>query len=395
MPANKLPSVRADETYLHIYNKGALGRVIFRDSEDYDVFLSFLKEYLLKAGDLESKKKAFTVNGKVFKGTPHQPKNYFGQVELVCYILASTHFHLVLHQHKAGSVARFMRSLATRYSMYFNKKYKQAGALFDRSYKAAEVTDTTSLLHLTAHLHTTHPESTHTSYTDFIGKTRTPWLSHKDIMVITNATPHYHHFVEKYNSTDENTRFLEGITLEIPASKKLERITEVKNLSSKASQPSNIDAQSPHISRLPEYVVTTAVFLILFSISVFKVHQTEASNQILQVLSAHTEKTSSPETKQVETASKSAALVLENLSPKPEVPENASESAVVHTTVVIQTVGGGIVNIRDYPSLDSGKIGETKNNDSFVFVSEIGDWYEIKLSDGSIGYVSNKLSYLQ
>jgi putative transposase len=46
-----------------------------------------------------------------------------------------------------------MRSLLTSYSMYYNKKYKRTGPLFESRYKASMITDDAYLEHITRYIH--------------------------------------------------------------------------------------------------------------------------------------------------------------------------------------------------------------------------------------------------
>src|SRR3989344_2821447 len=149
MPAKNLKRVNDSEIFCHVYNKGIEDRIIFADDADYQVFLGYLEDYLSPPKAPESTKKDFTVNGRVFRGVPHQPKNYFKKVELVAYSLKPDHFHLLLREITQKSLQAFIRSLATRYSMYFNKKYKRTGTLFAGPYKSVIVGNETSLLLLT------------------------------------------------------------------------------------------------------------------------------------------------------------------------------------------------------------------------------------------------------
>src|SRR3972149_9961260 len=107
MPAKNLHRIDEEGIYCHIWNKGVENRIIFNDEQDYEVFLGYLKDYLTAPADPESIKKAFTVNGKTFRGMPHQPKNYLNKVELIAYSLIPNHFHLLVHQKTRGSVERF------------------------------------------------------------------------------------------------------------------------------------------------------------------------------------------------------------------------------------------------------------------------------------------------
>jgi len=111
-----------DQAYFHIYNTAIEERRLFNDPQDYDTFLSFLNEYLTTPPNPEETKKNFSVNGRVFRGVPHQPKNYFNEVELIAYSLLPNHFHLVVNPIRKNSLEKLIRSLCTRYAIYYNKK---------------------------------------------------------------------------------------------------------------------------------------------------------------------------------------------------------------------------------------------------------------------------------
>ena len=51
------------------------------------------------------------------------------------------------------------------------------------------------------------------------------------------------------------------------------------------------------------------------------------------------------------------------------------------------TDGSTSVNILQAPIVSSNKIGEAKEGDTFEYFSEGSGWYEIKLADGSVGFI--------
>src|SRR3989344_6913923 len=174
MPAKNLYREDKEGIYSHIYNKGVEKRIIFNDEKDYEVFQGFLKDYLTIPQDPENIKKEFSVHGRIFRGTPHQPKNYFNKVELIAYSLMPDHFHLLLRQKARGSLESFIRSLCTRYSIYFNKKYQHTGALFEGPYKSVQIKDKTRMLYLTRYL---HHAGGYSSYARYLGKMATSWVN--------------------------------------------------------------------------------------------------------------------------------------------------------------------------------------------------------------------------
>ena len=51
MPAKNAIKQYLENGFYHVYNRGVEKRPIFQDDQDYSVFLSYLKEYLLPKGD--------------------------------------------------------------------------------------------------------------------------------------------------------------------------------------------------------------------------------------------------------------------------------------------------------------------------------------------------------
>ncbi len=51
------------------------------------------------------------------------------------------------------SMTGFMKSLLTRYSMYFNRKYERVGCLFQGNYRAVTVSSDPQLIHTSRYIH--------------------------------------------------------------------------------------------------------------------------------------------------------------------------------------------------------------------------------------------------
>ncbi|MDP3982693.1 MAG: transposase [bacterium] len=142
MPAkNRIRQYLADSSY-HCYNRGVEKRQIFLDKQDYSVFLSYLKDYLspIDNGDIQSR-----ISNRV--------KNYSDDISLLAYCLMPNHYHLMLHQQTKNGIIHFMQSLSTRYTMYFNSKYKRVGSLFQGTYKAVHVLTDEQLIYLSYYIH--------------------------------------------------------------------------------------------------------------------------------------------------------------------------------------------------------------------------------------------------
>ena len=57
--------------------------------------------------------------------------------------------------------------------------------------------------------------------------------------------------------------------------------------------------------------------------------------------------------------------------------------------------GSKFVNIRQEPTTKSDKVGEAKDGDTFELVSKDLRWYQIKLDDESIAFVSEKYAEIE
>lgn len=354
---------RIDEAgiYYHIYNKGVEKRIIFNDEEDYRVFIGYLEDYLAVPKDPDSVKKVFEIRGRTFRGTPHQPKNYFNEVELVAYKLSPDHFHLLLHQISKGSLEKFIRSLCTRYSIYFNNKHKRTGSLFEGPYKSIGLKDDKKLLsYLTYYL---HHQGERSSYPEYLGSKKTPWVKIQGVLSTFKMNhDSYKHFIENYKLDQKEKELIDNVMFGDDS-----ECIERRDLTSTQSGPLE-PAAKPH-SVVPHFfAVSSFLFLLLVGLGIrnIQVNQVNTSN-LSQPLPA-------PQVLPAQT---------ENIEPERESQENPRKTVIIKTGDEFS-----IVNIREKPATDSAKIGSARDGDVFEFVSETLDWYEIKLASESSGFIS-------
>jgi len=200
----------------HIYNRGVEKRVIFLDKQDYAVFLSYLKEYLSPQDKDELRQQLSKIEtspkekDKIIKLV--RMNNFAGEITLYAFCLMSNHFHLLVKQASADAIDKFMNSLCTRYSMYFNKKYNRVGPLFQGVYKAVHIKRQDYLIYLTRYIHyqarqigknAAHPSSI--EY--YLGINNSAWVKPNDILAYFSKTNHnltYKAFMEQ---TDRRKSF--------------------------------------------------------------------------------------------------------------------------------------------------------------------------------------------
>jgi putative transposase len=121
------------ETY-HIYNRGAGKQSVFTASADYERFLLLL--YFSNNHEPVDFRK---YKGPSSAGVFREKSSDSALVDLLAYALIPNHFHLVLRQRGDWGITRFMRKLATGYSMYFNTKYEHSGVLFQGRFKSSHL----------------------------------------------------------------------------------------------------------------------------------------------------------------------------------------------------------------------------------------------------------------
>lgn len=157
MAAKNSIKIYRENSFYHLYNRGVEKRDIFVDPQDFAVFLSYLKTYLLPKNEAElhkilsSHESSYREKQKVLKELAL--KNFAGEIDLLSYALLPNHFHLLIKQEKADGIDRFINALGARYTGYFNRKYRRVGPLFQSVYKAVLVQTDEQLLHLSRYIH--------------------------------------------------------------------------------------------------------------------------------------------------------------------------------------------------------------------------------------------------
>lgn len=228
MPAKNSQKLYVKKGYYHLYNRGVEKRTIFEDTQDYGVFLSYLKEYLLPKDEISLRGRlADPMTSPMEKSAILKAlrlNNFSEEITLLAYCLMPNHFHLLIHQRSAEAIDGFMNSLATRYTMFFNKKYKRVGPLYQGVYKAVLVQTDEQFLHLSRYIHrnplslqgvalqTLSQQSS--SYADYLGRRKTAWIHPETVLSYfsaINPTLSYRNFVE---GRDEAPELISDVVIE-------------------------------------------------------------------------------------------------------------------------------------------------------------------------------------
>ena len=110
------------DEYYHLYNRGTEKRIIFLDEQDYKHFLFLM--YICN-----------TQKSIVLREIDELFDRGEAIIEIGAYCLMPNHFHILVREKIENGISTYMRKLLTAYSMYFNKKYKRSGKLYEGVFK--------------------------------------------------------------------------------------------------------------------------------------------------------------------------------------------------------------------------------------------------------------------
>ena len=131
--------------YYHIYNRGNSKQKIFNDKEDYERFVGLLyacnQRDNLRVDDFKKDQGLFNIfrTGVI--------------IGIGAYCLMPNHFHILVTEIDEDGISRFIQKFTTAYVMYYNKKYKRTGSLFEGKFKAQHLDRDIYLKYLFSYIH--------------------------------------------------------------------------------------------------------------------------------------------------------------------------------------------------------------------------------------------------
>ncbi|MCC6323237.1 transposase [Candidatus Nomurabacteria bacterium] len=129
--------------YYHIYNRGNGKNQIFHDEEDYMFFITLF--HLLNRS---SNTRVSELIDFGFYAQINEPL-----VAIGAYVLMPNHFHILITQTEKGDISKFMQKISTAYVMYYNKKYKRTGSLFEGKFKSQHLDTDNYLKYIFSYIH--------------------------------------------------------------------------------------------------------------------------------------------------------------------------------------------------------------------------------------------------
>lgn len=196
MPGKNLLRQDVEHSYYHVYNRGVNKQAIYLDEQDYVVFLGLLKRYL----DAEPQKDK---SGRLYPWLAEE-------VELLAYCLMPNHFHLFIYQVAPGRLMQLLKGVCTSYTMYFNRKYKRVGPLFQNNYRAVLVDNDSYLQHISRYIHLNpknYRQWEFSSLAYYVGKRTAAWVRPQRVLEMFESDA-YGTFVADY---EDHKRMLEDL----------------------------------------------------------------------------------------------------------------------------------------------------------------------------------------
>ncbi len=187
MPSRNIIRLDADEQYYHVYARGIDKADIFLTEQNKHYFLYLLSRHL----------SVRPVHNKQGYTYPH----YRGDIELLSYCLMDNHFHLLLYQNKAGSMAKLMQSVLAAYTAYFNRQNKRSGPLLSSRYKASLINKESYLSHISRYIHLNRRSWKYYKFSSLIhirNQSEPEWLQTAKILEEFDSRQEYIQFLEEY-----------------------------------------------------------------------------------------------------------------------------------------------------------------------------------------------------
>ena len=131
--------------YYHIYNRGNSKQKIFNDESDYFRFMGLMyvcnQQENFKIDNLKKGENLFDLEKDTLL------------VNIGAYCLMPNHFHILITQMEDGNISKYIQKLTTAYVMYYNKKYKHTGGLFEGKFKSEHADSDRYLKYLFSYIH--------------------------------------------------------------------------------------------------------------------------------------------------------------------------------------------------------------------------------------------------
>jgi putative transposase len=184
------------DSYYHIYNRGALRQPIFREERNYTYLLRLMKQVAAEC-----------------------------ELAIIAYCLLPNHYHWLVRQDGHTLASMLPKRVFGSYSQAYNRAYNGSGTLFQGPYCATQVDSDAYLRHLCRYIHANAvkhgivkaPEGwPYSNYHEWIGRRDGALVDRQFIHDYFGAPQQYEAFVREYLAeraalADDLPQFDEGL----------------------------------------------------------------------------------------------------------------------------------------------------------------------------------------
>ncbi|MDO8511987.1 MAG: transposase [bacterium] len=148
--------ILANGEIYHVMNKSIAGFRIFQKEGDF-FHMKNLIRYYTYAG-VRQKYSQFLRDVKIHKENIEEEISRVladkdKSIQVICYGLMPTHFHLVVKQLKEHGIEKYLSDVSNAYARYFNTKIERKGPLWVGRFQSVNVSNDNHFLHLTRYIH--------------------------------------------------------------------------------------------------------------------------------------------------------------------------------------------------------------------------------------------------
>ena len=125
------------------------------------------------------------------------------------------HFHALVYQTKPDAMTKLFKSVMTTYGMYFNKKYKLLGPVFQSRFKASMISQDHYLMHVSRYIHLNPKDYKTWSFSSlpfYLGKQSAEWIKPEKILGLFDGRMDYKKFIGDY---EDHKKMLDEIKPEL------------------------------------------------------------------------------------------------------------------------------------------------------------------------------------
>lgn len=146
-------------------------------------------------------------------------------VTIYSFSLMPNHFHLLLKQNMDRGIEKFLTNFQNSYAKYYNTKYKRAGSLFQKPFKAKRLDSDQEFLHVSRYIHLNPvtsffikyedlPKYPWTSYTYYLEKGKDDLIETNMIINLIGSRPKYEKFVANQVDYQKKLHIIKHLTFE-------------------------------------------------------------------------------------------------------------------------------------------------------------------------------------